>query len=417
MALKNIKKINVLFISLLDFSSLNDRNIYTDLLSEFFDDGHSLYIVSPEEKADSSDEKKILKNRINIIKPRIGNITKSSLIKKGIATLKIERKLYKAITKSFSNIHFDLILYTTPPVTIVGLVKKLKEKHNSMTYLLLKDIFPQNAVDLNILSKKGIKGLIYKYFKHKEKKLYQVSDFIGCMSDANKAYLLKENDWIDEEKVEVNPNSERDEIYSFDLKLKENFLIKHKIPLDKKLFVYGGNLGKPQGIYFILDVIKANEVNSNSFFIIIGSGTEYKKIEKFLFEQNILNTTLMKSTKKTKYIELLSYCDVGLVFLDNRFTIPNFPSRIITYMKQRKPLLIASDNVTDIGPIAKSNGFGEFCLSNDVKTFNHLVRLFSTKFDLTLMGENAYQFFKNHYTSKNSYNIIMKRVKEKMNGF
>lgn len=39
-----------------------------------------------------------------------------------------------------------------------------------MTYLMLKDIFPQNAVDLGMLSKNGIKGLLYYYFRHKEKK-------------------------------------------------------------------------------------------------------------------------------------------------------------------------------------------------------------------------------------------------------
>lgn len=42
--------LNILFITLLDFDSLADRNIYTDLMSEFFDHGHNISIISPTER-------------------------------------------------------------------------------------------------------------------------------------------------------------------------------------------------------------------------------------------------------------------------------------------------------------------------------------------------------------------------------
>ena len=73
--------------------------------------------------------------------------------------------------------------------------------------MLLKDIFPQNAVDLGMLKKTGFKGLLYRYFKNKEKKLYRQSDYIGCMSNANVDFLLKNNPQISKNIVEVCPNS------------------------------------------------------------------------------------------------------------------------------------------------------------------------------------------------------------------
>lgn len=88
---------------------------------------------------------------------------------------------------------FDLIIYSTPPITFQRAVEYVKERDNAQTYLLLKDIFPQNAVDIGILSKNGWKGLIYKYFRKKEKKLYGISDRIGCMSEANCKYILSHN--------------------------------------------------------------------------------------------------------------------------------------------------------------------------------------------------------------------------------
>jgi hypothetical protein len=68
----------------------------------------------------------------------------------------------------------------------------------------LKDIFPQNAVDLKMMSSSGI---LYDYFRKREIELYIMSDWIGCMSEGNKKYILKHNSYIDEKKVEVNPNS------------------------------------------------------------------------------------------------------------------------------------------------------------------------------------------------------------------
>src|SRR5690606_28874945 len=93
------------------------------------------------------------------------------------------------------------------PITFCGVVKYLKKRDNLMSYLLLKDIFPQNAIDLNLLSNRGLKGIIYKYFRKKEQKLYKYSDYIGCMSQANVKYILDNNN-LSKDKVEVNPNSE-----------------------------------------------------------------------------------------------------------------------------------------------------------------------------------------------------------------
>lgn len=69
---------------------------------------------------------------------------------------------------------------------------------------MLKDIFPQNAVDLGMFSKKSF---LYRMFRSKEEKLYELSDFIGCMSPANCEYVLKHNPAIDAAKVEICPNS------------------------------------------------------------------------------------------------------------------------------------------------------------------------------------------------------------------
>lgn len=137
----------------------------------------------------------------------MGNITKCSIIEKGISSLQIEYKFKSAIKRYFKDTKFDLILYSTPPVTFSSVIQFFKRRDNAKTYLLLKDIFPQNAVDIGMLSKTGFKGLLYRYFRLVEKKLYAISDRIGCMSPANVEYLLANNPEIESSRTEICPNS------------------------------------------------------------------------------------------------------------------------------------------------------------------------------------------------------------------
>ena len=195
---------NILFLTLLDFNSLTESNIYTDILRCFSGKGHNVYAISPSEKRKAQQTEVLVDQNAQILKVKIGNITKCGMIEKGISTLKIEDQYIRAIKKYYTDVHFDLILYATPPITFGKVIEFIKKRDHARSYLLLKDIFPQNAVDLGMFSSKG---LLYTFFKRKEKKLYDQSDFIGCMSQANVDYLLKHNSWIGPKKVEICPNS------------------------------------------------------------------------------------------------------------------------------------------------------------------------------------------------------------------
>ena len=272
---------NVLFLTLLDFSSINESGIYTDLMREFVKENHAVYIVSPTEKRKQMDTILIDKGNYKIFKIQIGNIQKTNLFEKGISTLSLESKLKKGIKRNFPKIKFDLVLYSTPPITLQKAVEYVKKRDNAKTYLLLKDIFPQNAVDLGMMKKSGLKGLLYRHFRAKEKRLYKLSDYIGCMSQANVDFLLMNNPQIPPETVGVCPNSIEPKDLKIDSEKANVIKEKYNIPLNKTIFIYGGNLGKPQGIDFLIECIKSNEYNEQSFFLIVGSGTEFNRLKIF----------------------------------------------------------------------------------------------------------------------------------------
>lgn len=391
---------NILFLNLLKFSSFAEHNIYTDLLRQFIKDGHNVYAVCPSERR--NDEKTNLRQfgSSAILTVKTYNIQKTNILEKGIGTLAIKGQFIKAIKKYFKGITFDLILYPTPPITLYGVVKYFKKRDNARTYLMLKDIFPQNAVDLGLMKTTGVKGLIYKYFRKQEKKLYSVSDRIGCMSPANVEYVLKHNLEISKEKVEVFPNCIEVQDISLTDEEKKQIREKYSLPLDKKVFVYGGNLGKPQDIPFIIECLKAEKDNEKAFFLIIGDGTEFKKLEQYAKDSRQENFELLKRLPTDEFDRVLSSCDVGLIFLDHRFTIPNFPSRLLSYMQDRLPVLACTDTATDIGKTIIEGNFGWWCESNDVRGFCSVLDEILNE-DLTKKANNGFEYLKKHFNVKN----------------
>lgn len=400
---------NILFLTMNIFTDINMHNIYSDLMKCFIFGGHKPYIVTPREKKSGERTECCDYGDHCILKVSVGNLSNVSLIEKGISTITIESKFKSAIDKHLKNVDFDLILYSTPPITFSGVVKKMKKKNNAITYLMLKDIFPQNAVDVGMFSKSSI---IYKYFRLKEKSLYKLSDYIGCMSAANVKFLKENNKFIDKNKIELCPNSiivpskpvnvTNDE--------KTAIRIEYKIPVDKRVFLYGGNLGKPQGIDFLIKCLERESENERVFFVIVGSGSEYGKLKQYADESKQDNLIVLNVLAKKEYDRLASCCDVGMIFLDYRFTIPNFPSRILSYMQAAMPVLAVTDKASDIGQTVVGGNFGWKCYSDDAEEFHRTICKICDTDNIDKYGDRAYDFLLKNYNVNVSYDAIVKHM-------
>lgn len=401
---------NVLFLTLIAFDSLQERNIYTDLLREFVKNGHKVYAISPSEKREAKKTNVITEDNAKIVRLQIGNTQKTNIIEKGVSTVMIEPTFKKAIKMYFSDVKFDLVLYSTPPITLVSAIEYVKKRDGAKTYLLLKDIFPQNAVDIGVMSKFGIKGMLYKHFRRQEKKLYKISDRIGCMSKANVDYVIKHNPEINPTCVDVCPNSIEVIDKSVDAETRVKIRGKYSIPLDKKVFVYGGNLGKPQGIPLLIECLKKCSDIEEAFFLIVGDGTEYGLLEEYVKESGQRNLKLMKRLPKDDYDTVVGACDMGMIFLDHRFTIPNFPSRLLSYMQAKLPVLAVTDPNTDIGKVITEGGFGWWCESDDAKSFFDILNRIIVD-GIGDEGETGFEYLKENYTAERGYEIAMKGIK------
>lgn len=403
---------NVLLLSIGNLKDVRQHEIYTDLLREFRDRGHSVYAISTYERRVNKETEFKEEFGIKMLRVKIGNITKCGTLEKGISTVTLQSEFKKAIKKYLSDVVFDLVLYSTPPITLCSVVEYIKKRDGAHTYLMLKDIFPQNALDIGILAEGGVKGAIYKYFKAKEKKLYEISDSIGCMSPANVQYLLEHNPELDASKVGLCPNCI--EVQDFVLNKEEINLMRDKygIPKDKRVFVYGGNLGKPQDVPFIIECLKTQTENKKAYFLIVGDGAEYGTLEKFFNENKCDNMRLMKTMPKDDYDRMTAACDIGLIFLDYRFTIPNYPSRMLAYMQTALPVLACTDEATDIAQTVTDGGFGWWCPSNSPKVFSALVEKIIDE-PLEEKKEKSFSVLKEQFDVSRAYELIMERYNRK----
>ena len=405
---------NILFLTLISFDSIQERNIYTDLLREFVKNGHNVYAISPVEKRQNQKTHIIREERVEILRLLIGNIQKTNIVEKGFSTILIEPTFKKAIRTYFSDVSFDLVLYSTPPITLVSAIEFVKKRDNAKSYLLLKDIFPQNAVDIGMISKFGIKGLLYRHFRRQEKKLYAVSDRIGCMSQANVDYVIKHNPEVDPSIVEVCPNSVDVIDKSVNNDIKKQIRSKYEIPLDKKVFIYGGNLGKPQGIPFLIECIEKCSDIENAYFLVVGDGTEFGLIKDYVINSCQSNIKLLKWLPKEDYDSVVGACDVGMIFLDYRFTIPNFPSRLLSYMQAKIPVLACTDNNTDIGRVIVDGGFGWWCASNDAESFRNTIDLI-LKHHSQEYGDRGFDYLLQNYNTCICKDIILRQFDNENN--
>ena len=395
----------VLFVSISPMPDLDQHSISLDLIREFRRNGHEMYVVCALEKRTNQETYLRDEAGCRVLRVRIGNNKKANVVEKGLTALSLPKKYIAAIKTYFSDVRFDLILYPTPPVTHVKTVEYVKKRDGAKAYLLLKDIFPQNAVDIGMLATTGAKGILYRYFRRQEKRLYAVSDHIGCMSPANAAYLLSHNPELDPAKVGVCPNAIEVRDRSIDRETRVSVRQAYGIPLDRRVFVYGGNLGKPQGIPFLIACIQKAAAIENAYFVIVGDGTEYGKLDAFVRGERPKNVRLIRRLSKDDYDSLAAACDVGLIFLDHRFTIPNFPSRLLGYMQAKLPVLACTDPHTDIGSVIVEGGFGWWCESNDADGFCHAVEQALAENGAD-RGQKSFDYLCSHYTASSDYREI-----------
>ena len=395
----NTKKI--LFVTLIRIDDINQSGIYTDLISKFISEGYKVTVICPIERRVGLKSRIINSNGAKIIQVKSLNIQKTNFIEKTISTFFLEFLFLFSFLKNCKKEKYDVAIFTTPPIFMTNFLSFLNNKYVKMKYLLLKDIFPQNAIDLKITNRFSP---FYVYSRIIEKKLYEKFDYIGCMSIANKEYILRKNPLI-KSKLEVNPNT----INVLNYPSKKSVNKKNR----ELNLVYGGNIGKPQNPVLILNFIKKVELLENINFKIIGSGTEFKFLKTSIKNLKIKKTKMLGNVSKKDYFNELNSAHVGLIFLDENFTIPNFPSRLLDYLYFDLFIISNTDKNTDIVDFINNNNIGKcFYGLSDLDEMVKELRLIQKNFKYyKSISSNSYSALTNNFDINRSFDLISNKLK------
>ncbi len=375
-------------------------NLYTDLALQFVQQGHEVYVATLLEKREGAGTFTEEVCGAKVLHVACGNLFGVRLVEKALTLLSLPRRFMAAIGEYFSGIKFDLVLYPTPPITFAPVVRQIKRQQGCRTYLILRDIFPQNARDLAMIRD----PLTFWFFRRKERQLYEISDHIGCMSQGNIDYVIRHNR-IAPGKLEILYNWEKvpDTPAAADPELRRRYGLEGKL-----VAVFGGNIGYAQGLEFLLELAALYVGRPDIAFLIVGKGVEAGRLQQQIVEKKLTNVRMYDFVPRADYNRLLASCDIGLINLDRRFTIPNIPSKTLSYFGAGLPVLASIDAATDYGTLLDSCEAGLWSITGDMAAYQHnFERLLRDPALRRRMGENGRLALKERFSVEKAYETIM----------
>ena len=379
-----------------------NSNLYTDLVEEFNNNGHNVFVTTLLERKNNKNTFTEKINGITILRVKCGDMFNVNLVRKGITTISLPYKFKQAINKYFNHTKFDLVIYPTPPITFAPVVKYIKKRDECKSYLILRDIFPQNARDLGLMNN----NLLFNYFRKKEQQLYDLSDYIGCMSQGNIKYVIEHNN-IDEGKLEILYNWKK---IGYDTK-NDAVDYKKKYGLENKFVtIFGGNIGLPQELEFLLELAREYKNRDDIVFLIIGEGTEKGKMINIIKDEKLYHVVIKNNIRRDDYQNLIKQCDIGLINLSRKFTIPNIPSKTTDYFKAGIPILASTDRNTDYKDLLiKKAKAGLWSETGDLEGYkSNFEKLFNDKKLRKKLGKNGRKFLEENLSVERTYQIISK---------
>jgi glycosyltransferase involved in cell wall biosynthesis len=391
---------NILFL-MIAYPDVNENSsMYTDLAIEFALKGYNVFVAV----ANGADKTSFnIERGVKVLRVRTLELYNTSFIKKGLANILLPFQVTNSIVQYLKGVRFDIVIVSTPPITYLNTIKKLRKSFEARVYLILRDIFPQNAIDLGIIKSK----ILCNFFRQQEKELYSVSDYIGCMSPGNIEYLKEHNQEVKPGKLHLLPNWKNVREYE-----SPDSTLKQRLGLDNKFIVlYGGNFGKPQQIDFILEFAKEVSNLKDVVFLLIGEGSEKRRITDLVEKDKLLNVIIKGPLPRSHYQEIVKICDIGLVNLSASFTIPNIPSRTLSYWEAKIPVLAATDKNTDYHNILENSGSGLWSMTGDMNSYKqNFEKLYYNKDLRVSMGENGYKYLTENCTTSHAFSIISEKI-------
>lgn len=326
-------------------SRKSSASLVYDLAAEFVRQGHNPVVLTPD--PDIAQHIQLAQSEgIDVVRVKAGRTKGVGKILRAINESLLPITTWWHARKYLSQNRCDYIVFYSPTIFWGPLVKWLKRVWRCKSYLILRDIFPQWAIDAGVLKP----GLISIFFQKIERLQYSVADGIGVQTPANIKYFEGKSwsagltinvlyNWAPIEKANVCSTNYRS-----------------RLGLEQKIvFFYGGNIGVAQDMDNILRLAERLSNDQKSFFLLVGDGSEVPRLRGIIAKKNIPNILILNSVTQEDYFGMLREFDVGLLSLDKKLSTQNFPGKILGYMQAGMPILASPNPDNDICAFLSQN--------------------------------------------------------------
>lgn len=389
-----------LFCFLPDLDSNN--GLFAQLINEFKDKGHHVCVSAKGQNIAKTCVYQ--ENAIDVLRIKCNDFTGvSSNVKKALAYQEYAIKQRYFTKKFFKNEKFDLIVSHSLPPELAYIVGGLKSYFKCPFYLIQTDFIWQDAVAFGYFSEKSPIALYYRFW---EKKMFKRADYIGCPTRGNVDFIKKYYNFIKDEQFDFLP------FWQNEINVQPNYQLREEFDLkDKFVVVYGGSVGAAQRIEHIIELAEACRDYKDIVFVILGKGANLDVIKGMVVEKKLENVVFKAFLPQDQYLKFLAACDVGMIILNEKMATPNFPSKSLSYLNMRVPILAALDHTTDFGEYLEDNNAGLWAFSDDISSLKEkLLVYFESNKIRERVKERGYELFINSLTTKQAYQTIIKKV-------
>lgn len=393
---------NILFTLLSYPKDIKSSGMYMDLALECVKNGHNVTVIAGTSEATTFREE----FGMNVLRVKSKPILYvSNMIKKGIGMATLPYYFNRAYNKYLKNEKFDWIVMPTPPITLIDFVKKVKKRTGAKFYMILRDIHPQSSASLGEIKRKWMVDYLYR----RSDLGYRLADVVGCMSQANIDFIQKEHRIPSSTRCTVLYNW-----MNFQPYVEEDFSdLRQKYDLQGKFLVlFGGNIGQGQRVENIADLAEHYLLNKNIVFVIIGKGIKKEYLQQMAKEQRLDNILFLNYMPREDYLRFVKSADLGLISINENNAAPTCPSKAVSYMSLKIPMLAMINSNNDYGQILEEKAqAGYWAVGSDKeRVYTLFDKLYADAKLRKQMGENGYRFYCENLTTDKVYAEFIKQL-------
>jgi glycosyltransferase involved in cell wall biosynthesis len=384
-------------------SQKSSAKLVSDLGIEFHRRGHAVTVLTPSDQV-KQDIEISTEDCVCVVRIKTPRIKGASRPLRAIHESRLSSLVWKKSRGFLKNHPADLIIFYSPTIFWGALVRRLKSLWGVPSYLILRDIFPDWAVDVGLLKK----GLICRYFHRKAAQQYESADIIAVQSPGDLEYFAR---------VRAQEPHRVKVLYNW-ATLQERGLPKTEYRVQfglqgKIIFFYGGNLGAAQDVENLIRLASNLADQPEIHFLLVGEGDGIPRLQKAIAAGSLRNITLAPPVAQRDYLSMVSEFDVGLISLDRRLKNHNIPGKLLGYLYWGIPVLASVNPGSDLFDLIRDHDAG-FCIINgdDEKLRAAALQLGKDGYIRSQMGKNARALLESTFSVQSAVQQILQNITE-----